>query len=92
MRHDYRDILADIYDMVGRSEFAFRDVRAPLEAKYSANGSVMKELVAERMLRVTGMVARKPGRYVYRYTMTKDGIATATTAARLRGQPVAAVC
>ena len=92
MRHDYKDILADIHAMVGQSEFAFRDVRGPLEARYSANGSVMKELVGERMLRVTGMVARKPGRYVYRYTMTKNGIATAMTAARLRGQPVAVAC
>lgn len=92
MRHDYKEVLADIYGMVGRSEFSFRDVREPLEVRYSANGSVMRELVDERMLRVTGMVARRPGRYVYRYTMTKNGIATAMTAARLRGQPVAVAC
>lgn len=92
MRHDYKDILADIYGMVGQNEFAFRDVRGPLEAKYPANGSVMKELVDERMLHITGVVARKPGRFVYQYRITKNGIATATTAARLRGQPVAAAC
>lgn len=91
MRHDYKDMLADIYTMVGRSDFAFRDVREPL-TRYSANGSVMRELVDERLLRITGRVERRPGRYVNQYRITKNGITTATTATGLRSLSVAVAC